>query len=496
MTRPLPQPLQQLDAFASPLSEQAHPASHEHESSRSVRGERTQHRLLDPLPSTAHAEATELWLGIHLPELEAIADRPLEPGEAHTRRRLLERLAMRAQGFTPRVSLAPPDGLLLEIKGSLQLFSGVENLCRLVTEAHRAARVHSVLAIAPTPLAALSRARAGHEPVIMDRARLVSSIASLPLSALRWPVETITRLAKIGVYTAGQALRLPRAGFARRFGAAQLTSLDRLTGRAPHPLIRFVPRERFRRIRDLPYEIENHEALLQALRPMLREMEVFLRARQAGITRMECRFRHRNVAPTSCVLQLSAPAANAQHLEALFAERLSAIALPEPARMCDVRTDVIMPLVQQCSALWQPGEHGGAAASVESAQLIEHLRARLSAHAVHGLRTVSDHRPERASRIVEPAMLSQTATDGVQQVRPLWLFAMPQPLSERDGWPLHYGPLELGPLVRKERIEAASWDAQGIARDYYVATDLRGVRLWIFRERAAPHRWFLHGMFG
>jgi protein ImuB len=459
-------------------------------------GGRVQHRLLDPVPSATDGEAPELWLGIHLPQLEETANRPLEPGEAHARRRLLERLAIRAQGFTPRVSRAPPDGLLLEIKGSIRLFSGVENLCRLVTEGHRTMQVQSMLAIAPTPLAALSRARAGHEPVIMDKARLVSSIASLPLSSLRWPMEAVGRLAKIGVYSAGQALRLPRAGFARRFGAAQLASLDRLTGRAPHPLMRFVPRERFRRIRDLPYEMEHHEALLQVLRPMLREMEAFLRARQAGITRLECRFKHRSAPPTSCVLQLSAPAANAQHLDALFAERLSGIVLPEPARACALRTDVIMPLPQSCTPLWQPGEHGGAAAVSESTQLIEYLRARLSPHAVHGVRTVSDHRPEKASRIVEPAMLSQVTAHEAKRIRPLWLFAIPQLLNERDGWPIHQGPLELGPLMRKERIEAASWDADGIARDYYVVTDRRGVRLWIFRERATPHRWFLHGMFG
>jgi hypothetical protein len=25
---------------------------------------------------------------------------------------------------------------------------------------------------------------------------------------------------------------------------------------------------------------------------------------------------------------------------------------------------------------------------------------------------------------------------------------------------------------------------------------VHGVRLWVFRERGAPHGWFLHGVFG
>jgi protein ImuB len=47
-----------------------------------------------------------------------------------------------------------------------------------------------------------------------------------------------------------------------------------------------------------------------------------------------------------------------------------------------------------------------------------------------------------------------------------------------------------------ERIETGWWDGGEIGRDYYTAFDTDGVQLWIFRERANPHRWFLHGVFG
>jgi protein ImuB len=51
-------------------------------------------------------------------------------------------------------------------------------------------------------------------------------------------------------------------------------------------------------------------------------------------------------------------------------------------------------------------------------------------------------------------------------------------------------------LGEAERIETGWWDGGDVARDYFTAVDLHGVRLWVFRERGAPHRWFLHGMFG
>ena len=46
-----------------------------------------------------------------------------------------------------------------------------------------------------------------------------------------------------------------------------------------------------------------------------------------------------------------------------------------------------------------------------------------------------------------------------------------------------------------ERVETGWWDGEEVQRDYYQAVDARGSRLWIFRERLAPHRWFLHGVF-
>jgi len=51
-------------------------------------------------------------------------------------------------------------------------------------------------------------------------------------------------------------------------------------------------------------------------------------------------------------------------------------------------------------------------------------------------------------------------------------------------------------LGEGERVETGWWDGGEMARDYYRAVDVRGVRLWVFREREPPHRWFLHGVFG
>jgi len=441
--------------------------------------------------------AAELWAGMHLPEVST-------PEQ-------LEQLALVAQRFTPRVSVAAPDGLLLEVKGSLQLFAGVRGLrTALMSECLRL-KVQPVLAFAPTALAALVAARAGKPLLVMDLAQLTGQLAPLPLAALRWPPETLARLARVGVRTIGAALRLPRAGFAQRFGATPLDMLDVLTGRTPEVRAAFEVRERFRRRCELPSELENRDWLLEALAPLFRALGTFLTSRQLGVMELECRLLHRRAPPTSCVLQLAAPAADTEHLAELLGERLQLLELPEPVRACELRADTLWPRAPEAPSLWQPGEHGGGAAGDEACGLLERLRARLGFEAVHGLRELAEHRPESAWAFTEPPPAAREprargrraagAANGAAAAasrplirRPLWLLPVPRPLVVREGLPRRRGPLHL--VSEPERIETGWWDEGEIARDYYTAIDIHGVRLWVFRERHAPHGWFLHGVFG
>jgi len=507
--------------------------------------------LLRPILGRADAARmapAELWLAVHLAA-------PSPPSQQD-----LERLVVRAQRLTPRVSLDPPDGLLLEVKGSLHLFGGVEGLSREMAGECSRLRMPGTLAVAPTPLAALVLARAGRKAgisgsllIITDPAQLVGRLSPLPLAMLRWPQDTLDRLARIGVRTIGEALRLPRAGFARRFGTAQLQALDRLVGRASDLRDSFEVRARFRRRRELLYELESHAGLLAVVTPLLAELGEFLEARQCGVLLLECRLQHRNVPPTRCVLRLAAPLADPQQIGALLGEKLNALVLPEPVRACELRSGALVSRLLASGGLWRAGEHGGGVDG-RAPDLIERLRVRLGDEAVYGLRVVDDHRAEAAcitTSTIQSGLQNDPVRNAVRRValafpggrapsprgparafaacgepmeargspswrsasdqdhfaarsevdssrlvdrRPLWLLSTPRLLSERDGLPRRRGPLRL--LGEAERIETGWWDGREIARDYYAAVDVRGARLWVFREREPPHRWFLHGVFG
>lgn len=519
-------------------------------------------RTVDPPAHSSAAEAPELWLGVHLPTLAldalrgaggpaisaaalaivepegrvphvVIADdaagaagvRPgmplaaalallptlgVRPRDPRRERLLLERLAARALTFTPRVSPEPPDGLLLEVRGSLGLFGGARALGSALRRDCAALGVRTQLALAPTPLAALAGARAGAGFIVRHRAQLAGRLAPLPLGVLRWPDDTLARLAAMGVRTVGEVVRLPRAGFARRFGAAALASLDRLMGRVPEPRRAFVGRERFHARFEPAYELSDAAAILIVLEPLLADLERFLRARQCGIGTLSLRLLHRQAPPTVCTLRLVRAAFEAAHFRALLRERLAACELPEPAIRCELHSGALVPTHFRGESLWRAGEHGGEAGS-ESPAFIEQLRARLGAKAVYGLALVPEHRPENAWRSaeVEPAGLRAAAAcdepgahpasraavaSAVSSARPLWLLREPCRLEARHGRPWRGGALEL--LEGPERIETGWWDGRDVQRDYYVARDIRGAQLWIYRDRQSPRKWFLHGLFG
>ncbi len=505
-----------------------------------------------PGPQAAlELEPREWWIAAHVPQLSLLALPPashagpqvvVDPGDPHQRildadalageagvrtgmtlgaalaaapgilprardeareRELLQRLAAVAARFTPQVAIEPPDGLVLEIKPSVNLFGGLRPLCRLLREACRAdawlaqARVEPHFTLAPIALAALAAARAGARCFITDPTVLAARLKPLPIGVLRWPAEHNERLAAMGVRTLGELLRLPRAGFARRFGPALLADLDRLLGKRADPRARLRPRERYRGALDLDHEIEDHERILQALAPLLGELEQFLRVRQRGITALQCRFHHYRAAPSHCTLRLAAPEASAERFTQLLRERLATVMLPEPVRRCELRGGALTQRTLVSRHLWSPGEHGHANTG-EMPALVEQLRARLGAEAVYGIRRVAEHRPEKAWRVSEPSLEQVAAVETGEALahdpfgRPTWLLASPVALEAPRGRPRHGGPLEL--LTGPERIESGWWDGGDLRRDYYVARDPQGARLWIYRE--GTRGWYLHGIFG
>ena len=440
----------------------------------------------DVLPSVrrARARAQPLWYAAIFPQLEGP-------------RAALERLCLHAQRFTPRVSIEMPNALLLEIRGSVRLFGSLETLHAGIDAAWRHLRLEASSATAPSTLAALWLARAGRRELIEDPGLLAGRLAELPIGCTAWSAERLQALRALGVSRMGELLRLPRAGLARRFGAAAVLELEIALARQAAPRRAFVPRERFRERSDFEMEVETAAYLQKALEPVIGRCARFLRERQAGVQALELRLEHRHHPLTRVRLGLAGITSEQHRLTSVLSQKLSRLELAAPASSMELVSGPLQPL--SAVSLDVFARQGGAGGGSDTApQLVERLRARLGDEAVYGLRTIAEHRPEAAWRRVQELRLN--ALLPAEQLRHETHPDMPRPvwlLDEPAQLPLSAVRQILGQpdiVEGPERIESGWWDGKGIARDYYIVRRAGGARLWVFQERLS-RRWYLHGVF-
>ena len=97
-------------------------------------------------------------------------------------------------------------------------------------------------AIADTPGAAHGLARhASGQVTIAAPGGTAASIAPLPIAALRLEADAAATLRRLGLERVADLAALPRAPFARRFGAGVLRRLDQALGREAEPITPIVP---------------------------------------------------------------------------------------------------------------------------------------------------------------------------------------------------------------------------------------------------------------
>ncbi|MCB1845745.1 MAG: DNA polymerase Y family protein, partial [Halioglobus sp.] len=381
---------------------------------------------------------------------------------------LLHELAAWAERYTSFVVVEAPSLLLLELKASLRLFSGLKRLRGEIVRALQDQGYSALPAIAPTPLAATWLARAGSRRCIVSSDKLNRALSTLPLSCLAWPPKLTASLLGMGLSQVGDLLRLPRDGFSQRFGATHLLELDRALGRLPDPRPHFRRAERFVADCDLEGEQSDRAWLLAACERLLQKLERFLLTRQIATCRLYFGFYHLQHAASGLTFGSARAEQSSVLWQQLLNIRLEQTELPAPVIAIRLRMGDTQALTATTASL---GFGAGRDDGVPISHLIERLAARMGTQAVHGIDTVAEHRPDYAWRRQQAMDLvprcQASPTVPLLRRRPLWMLEQAEPLPLRHGIPCYRGPIRLenGP----ERIESGWWDDAGIPRDYYVA---------------------------
>ncbi|MDP2066194.1 MAG: DNA polymerase Y family protein [Burkholderiaceae bacterium] len=417
--------------------------------------------------------------------------------------------------FTPRV--APVDeALLLEVSASERLWGGRQPLLRrffkknpLQAPVEWSQGATSLIALA------MLRLKLQGLPVPTGLPH------GLPLGTLTAARPHVDTLARTGCTTWGALRALPRAGVARRFGAALVDALDVAWGERPdrHPWLTLP--EVFDVKLELPALATTAPALMWSANRLLTQLQIWLQARQRGVLALELEWtldlKRLNGAPLpphqQLTLRTGRPTQDTAHLRRLASEHLARATLAAPASQLRLRTLDTAPWAGASQSLLPEDRLQGERLHA----LVERLSARLGAAQVRVPVARADHRPEHMQHW--QAACANPGTHAApppvaDALYPPWLLPQPLALQVHHGQPQFQGPLRL--LTRAQRIETGWWDAApaagetGLAlRDYFIARSPEAGLLWIYRERlSAPTvlaasttesppstRWFLQGLY-
>lgn len=403
----------------------------------------------------------------------------------------IKSLASEAVKISPQIVLLK-DSLNIEVSGSVKLFGDLETLLDH-TRSRLESRVSAMqMACATTSTAAELFARYEDNIQVTNHSHLISAVSALPTGLLNLKDSIHKRFIGMGIECIGDLLRLPRDGLARRAGTETVRTLDKLTGRIVEPEPYYISEQSYQESSNIEHELDNLDAIMVVIRSMLDDLSSALRITDASVDLLIWTFHHEHHRSTEIRVKLSAPVRDSQYFYELSFNKLQQIELPDTVLNIGLSTSGYTDNQPKSLPIFSD-----IASTAPDNSLIDRLRARLGNHAIQGLQINDEHRPELATRYtnIEQRLDEEPDTADYQvPLRPLWLLPTPRKLQTHNSLPTLNGPLRIS--SNQERIESGWWEIHSIRRDYYIAMDNTGIRLWIYRDLYHPDTWYLHGIFG
>jgi len=428
--------------------------------------------------------------------------------------RALDALAEWCVRFSPAVAVDPPDGLFLDVTGLAHLWGGEAALMADFRGRMEKAGLDLRLALADTPGAAWALAHFGADGTVASPGDQAGWLAPLPPAALRLDPAVAAQVERLGLRVLAQLFPLPRAPFARRFGAAALARLDQALGRAPEALcFRRPPTPWFARLA-FAEPISQPEDLARVAADISAVLCARLQAAGRGARRFELAFHRLDGWAQAREVGLSRAACEPSRLARLFLPKLETVDPGFGIEAATLAAREVEPLAPRQGLLGAEAE----AAAEDLAPLVDRLANRLGEDRVWTAAAFESHVPELSCARRPPLAPSTALGPGPgwdpEAPRPLRLFRRPHPIEAMAPVP-DDPPVQFrwrGQLHRIRRAEgpervAEEWwkrpiEAVGPARvrDYYRLEDQEGRRFWVFRaglyEPGPPAKWWLHGVFG
>lgn len=439
--------------------------------------------------------------GLSLADARAICPALLtEPGDPSREEALLRALWRWCDRFSPRVALAPPDGLVLDITGCAHLFGGEAEMADTIRQQAGDLDITVRIGIADTKGAASALARFGPGPVaIAGPGETAGVLESLPLAALGLEASLVNDIRRAGLQTIGQLYGIRSSELARRFGIGLTSALDRALERTPDPVVPASADPVYAARATLPDPIGLQEDLEQVILRLAGSVCTRLKSAQCGARRYRLMVRPVDRPEEVMTIGFARPGAAPEAVLQQFRRPLEKLQLPFGADFFRLLADAIEPLHPR-----QTGLGGENNREDDRADLISALGNRLGFDRVRVFAPGDSHLPEQEYCTLEAMDRPDApAWQAAPRLRPVRLYHPPERIHvETPGRPprmfewrrtLYETLRATGP----ERL-AGTWWAQeaGALRDYWRVETAGGLRLWLLTWPGAKEpAWYVAGRF-
>ncbi len=450
---------------------------------------------LTPGMAAAHARALVTDLDVH--DADPAADQAL-----------LDRLALHAvRHWTPIASVAPPDGLWLDLTGSTHLFGGEQRFCRRLLRFFARLGFTAAIAIAGTPGAAYALARySGDAITILSPGSETQAIADLPLVSLRLAPDALTAASRFGLERVADLYPMPRGPLARRLGTLTVTRLDQARGLTCEPIVPIVPVEDPHVELKLLEPIATAEAITVVISDLVDDMVTMLEARGLGARVIVLTCLRVDGHVQRIRIGTAGATRDASHLKRMLGLRVEQVEPGLGIETISLRAPRTEPLTFSTIDSLNDGR-----SSYKMLLLLDQLAGRVGEKALFRVSSNESDVPERAIKRIGA---TEPPVGWPSWPRPIRLLRPPEPLLNVAVLMSDYPPRRFvwrGRTYRvvqgdgPERIHGEWWRSPGemwAVRDYFRVETEGGERLWVFRRgdgvetSTGDLSWYIHGLFG
>ncbi|CAG0949299.1 Protein ImuB [Phycisphaerales bacterium] len=416
----------------------------------------------------------------------------------------LQALALWATRYSPRVSVDPPDGLLIDATGCERAFGGEPHLHAKVIEGCGDLALRARASIAPTFAGAWAMARHADAPIVAPH-DLRASLAPLPLAALRVEQDVRDALAEVGVERIEHLMALPRSMLPARFGHELPLRLSQALGEAIEAITPVRWTEPLRVSRAFEGPTTQYEGIDLTIRDLLADLVALLRTHESGARGLQVILTRADLPAERLDIALSRPSRDARHVYSLLRPRLDRVNLGFGVLDIEITATRLARLRHRQREQWEGGDSTEELREQALGELLDTLSNRIGVEHVRRAAVVESHLPERAGTTAPTSMDAGASTDiaVVPQDRPTILFGTPLFASvttlSPDG-PLlsvrfRQEDLHVAYCLGPERLSPEWWRRDEPARDYFKIQDQHG-RWWWIARRVEIGDWFIHGVWG